>query len=139
MAKYHSYEKRNPARSKDPHPVWRGIGCLIMLIVPALSLGISAILVQMAPSLGIQLPDGLLGRPIMPELLFRVPGLVGILNWIQSLNNLYAILVGTFTSMILLAGLLALVYAFVYRVVGPPRYTGIDAPPPNIKVRKYKR
>jgi predicted acyltransferase len=139
MAKYRSYEKQTPARSKDPHPVWRGIGCLIMLLVPALSLGISAILVQMAPSLGFQLPDGLIGRPVMPELLFQVPGLVGILNWIQSLDNLYAILVGTFTITILLAGVLALGYAFIYRIVGPPRYSGIDAPPPNIKVRKYKR
>ncbi len=139
MAKYRSYEKNLPSRSKEPHPVWRGIGCLIMLIVPALSLGLSTILVQIAPSLGIQLPDGLLGRPVMPELLFKVPGLVGILNWIQSLNNLYAILAGTFTITVLLAGLIALLYAFTYRLVGPPRYSGIDAPPPNIKVRKYKR
>ncbi|RJP49383.1 MAG: hypothetical protein C4557_11390 [Anaerolineaceae bacterium] len=139
MAKYRSYEKQPPARSKEPHPVWRGIGCLIMLIVPALSLGISVILIQIAPSLGIQLPEGLLGRPVMPELLFKVPGLVGILNWIQSLDNLYAILVGMLTITILLAGLIALIYAFIYRLVGPPRFSGIDAPPPNIKVRKYKR
>jgi hypothetical protein len=75
----------------------------------------------------------------MPELLFQVPGLVGILNWIQSLDNLYAILVGAFTITILLAGVLALGYAFIYRIIGPPRYSGIDAPPPNIKIRKYKR
>lgn len=139
MSKYRTYEKKTPARSSEPHPVWRGIGCLIMLLVPALSLGISVILVQMAPSLGIQLPDGLIGRPVMPELLFQVPGLVGILNWIQSLDNLYAILVGMFTITILLAGVLALVYAFAYRIVGPARYSGMDAPPPNIKVKKYKR
>jgi hypothetical protein len=139
MAKYRSYQKSPPSRLKEPHPVWRGIGCLIMLIVPALSLGLSAILVQIAPSLGIQLPDGLLGRPVMPDLLFKVPGLVGILYWIQSIDNLYALLVGTFTITVLLAGLIALIYAFAYRIVGPPRYSGIDAPPPNIKVRKYKR
>lgn len=139
MAKYRSYERKPPARSKEPHPVWRGIGCLIMIIVPALSLGISAILVQMAPSLGIQLPPGLLGRPVMPDFLFMVPGLVPILYWIQSLNNLYAILVGTFTVTVILAGVIALGYAFIYRIMGPPRYTGIDAPPPNVKVRKYRR
>ena len=139
MSKYRTYEKKPPARFKEPHPIWRGIGCLIMLLVPAISLGISAILVQIAPSLGYQLPDGLLGRPVMPELLFEVPGLRGILYWIQSLDNLYAILVGMFTITILLAGFLALGYAFIYRMVGPPRYSGIDAPPPNIKVKKYKR
>lgn len=139
MAKHRSYERQIPARSKEPHPVWRGIGCLIMLLVPALSLGISALLVEMALSAGIQLPPGLLGYPLMPNILFRVPGLVAILNWIQSLHNLYAILVGAFTVAIILASLFALGYAFVYRLVGPPRYSGMDAPPPNIKVRKYKR
>ena len=139
MSKYRNFERQRPVRRNEPHPIWRGIGCLSMLLVPALSLGISVILVQMAPSLGIQIPPDLLGRPLMPEIMFRVPGLVGILNWIQSLDNLYAVLVFTFTVTILLAGVLALGYAFIYRIVGPPRYSGVDAPPPNIKVKKYKR
>jgi len=139
MSKYRTYERKAPPRRNDPHPIWRGIGCLIMLIVPVLSFGISTSLVQLAPSLGIQLPVELLGRPLMPEFMFLVPGLVGILNWIQSLDNLYAILVGTFTFTILLAGVLALAYAVIYRVIGPARYTELDAPVPNIKVKKYKR
>ena len=139
MSKYREFERQAPVRRNEPHPIWRGIGCLTMLLVPALSLGVSVILIQMAPSLGIQIPPGLLGRPLMPEIMFQVPGLVGILNWIQSLNNLYAVLVLTFTITILLAGILALGYAFIYRIVGPPRYSGTDAPPPNIKVKKYKR
>lgn len=139
MPKYRSFERKLPARSKEPHPVWRGIGCLIMLLVPALSLGISSLLIEMAPSLGIQLPPGLLGYPLMPNILFRVPGLVPILNWIHSINNLYAILVSTFAVAIILASLFALGYAFIYRLVGPPRYSGVDAPPPNVKVKRYKR
>jgi hypothetical protein len=139
MAKYRTYERQAAPTRKDPHPIWRGIGCLIMLIVPALSLGISAILIQLAPSFGIQLPNELLGPPLMPAFLFQVPGLVGILNWIQGRNNLYAILVGTFLVTILLAGVLALGYAIIYRIVGPPRYSRFDAPPTNIKVKKYKR
>jgi hypothetical protein len=140
MSKYRTYERQAaPIHRKDPHPIWRGIGCLIMLLVPALSLGISSILVQLAPSFGIQLPYGLLGPPLMPEILFRVPGLVGILNWIQGRNNLYAILIGTFAVAIVLTSVLALGYAIVYRIIGPPRYTKYDAPPPNIKVKRYKR
>jgi hypothetical protein len=139
MTKYRSYEKPMPPRQKEPHPIWRGIGCLTTLIIPALALGLSTILIQMAPSLGVQLPPGLLGRPLMPDILFQIPGLVGILNWIQGRNNLYAILLVAFAITIVLAGVLALVYAFIYRIVGPPRYTGVDAPPSNIKVGKYKR
>jgi hypothetical protein len=139
MSKYRTYQREAPPRQKDPHPIWRGIGCLIMLLVPILSFGISTILVQTAPSLGIQLPVELLGRPLMPEIMFKVPGLVGILNWIQSLNNIYAILVGMFIVAVILSGVLALVYSFVYRIVGPSRYTDLDAPVQNIKVKRYKR
>lgn len=139
MSKYRSFEKQMPPRRKDPHPIWRGIGCLIMLILPTLSFGISTILVQIAPSMGVYLPVELLGLPVMPELLFKVPGLVGILYWIQSQNNLYAILLFTFVVTVVLAGIIGLLYAFMYRIMGPPRYTGYDAPPTNIKVKKYKR
>ena len=139
MAKYRTYERKAAPTRKEPHPIWRGIGCLIMLIVPALSLGVSSILVQLAPSFGIQLPPGLLGRPLMPEILFQVPGLIGILNWIHGRNNLYAILVGTFIVTLLLAGVLALAYAIIYRIVGPPRYSDFDAPPQSVKVKRYKR
>lgn len=139
MAKYRTYERKLPEKRNDPHPIWRGIGCLSMLIIPALSLGISYTLVQMAPSLGVQLPAGLTGRPVMPDFLFQVPGLIGILSWIQGLDNLYAILLGAFAVTIVLAGVLALGYAFIYRIVGPPRYSALDAPAPNIKTKRYKR
>jgi hypothetical protein len=139
MAKNRSLQRQVPARSKEPHPVWRGIGCLIMLLVPALSIGISYIIIKMALEAGVQLPPELLGYPLMPDILFRVPGLVALLSWIQGRNNLYAILVCAFTVGIILASLFALGYAAMYRLVGPPRYSGIDAPPENIKVRRYKR
>jgi hypothetical protein len=139
MTNYRSFERQTPRRSKEPHPVWRGIGCVIMLIVPALAMGISYILIQMAPSLGVSLPVELLGRPVMPGFLFRVPGLVSILVWIQSIDNLYGLLAGTFAVTILLGGLLALVYAIIYRILGPAQYSGVDAPPIIKKVKKYKR
>ena len=139
MSKYRPYERKTPPSRKEPHPIWRGIGCLIILMVPVLSFGISTILVQLAPSLGIQIPVELLGRPLMPDIMFQVPGLVGILNWIQSLDNLYAILVGTFTVTVIFGGVLAFGYALIYRFIGPPRYTSLDAPSSNFKVKKYKR
>lgn len=139
MTKYRTHERRMPRRSNEPHPVWRGIGCLIMIIIPALSLGFSYVILESALSLGVDLPPSLLGYPVMPPLLFKVPGLVGILGWIQNLNNLYAILVGTAVLTLLLGGLIALGYAVVYRMVGPSRFTELDAPPTGVKVRKYKR
>ena len=139
MSKYGSYRKVAPPKSYEPHPIWRGIGCFIMLVIPVLSFGISTILIQAAPSMGIQLPVELLGRPLMPEYMFAVPGLVGFFKWLESIDNLYALLLGTFIVAVLLSAVLALIYAFVYRIVGPPRYTELDAPIQNVKVKRYKR
>jgi len=139
MSKYRTYQRQAPPPQRDPHPIWRGIGCFIALVVPVLSFGISSILIQAAPSMGIQLPVELLGRPLMPEYMFAVPGLVGFFKWLESIDNLYALLLGTFIVAVLLSAVLALIYAFVYRIVGPPRYTELDAPIDNVKVRRYKR
>jgi hypothetical protein len=140
MSKYHTYERRaRPMRRNEPHPIWRGIGCFTMLLVPAMSLALSIILVEEALKNGFPIPRELLGWPTMPPLLFHVPGLVKLLNWIESLNNLYAILAGAFILTLFLGSVFALIYAFAYRVVGPPRYTALDAPPPNVKTRRYKR
>lgn len=139
MTKYRSFEKAPPPRSNEPHPIWRGIGCVIMLIIPVVSFALSVLSVDLAIRRGVQLPSGLTGYPVMPPILFRVPGLVGILNWIQSQYNLYAYLTMSFFFIILLTGVIALIYALMYRVTAPPRYTGFDAPPPNTKVKKYKR
>jgi hypothetical protein len=139
MAKYRNYERKSPLRRNEPHPIWRGIGCMFMLLVPAMSLALSSLLIEEALKKGFPIPRELLGVPVMHPLLFRVPGLVSLLLWVESLNNLYAILVGAFTLTILLGGIFALVYAFVYRLVGPPLYSGLDAPPPNVKTKRYKR
>ena len=139
MSKYQNYQKPSPTRLKEPHPIWRGIGCLTMLIVPAISIGISSTLVQMAPSFGLQIPAELMGPPLMPSVLFQVPGLVGLLYWIQGRNNLYAILLGALVVAVGMGGVIALVYAIIYRVVGPPRYSDVDVPMSSSKVKKYKR
>jgi hypothetical protein len=139
MTKYRAFEKRLPPRNKEPHPVWRGIGCLIWLILPVLSYGLSALTISYALKQGIQFPQDLTGYPVMPPLLFRVPGLVALLNWLQSQYNLYLTLLVAFFFVVMLAGAMAIIYAFMYRASAPPRYSGVDAPPVNIKVKKYKR
>jgi len=140
MAKYRNYERRaTPIRRNDPHPIWRGIGCITMLLVPAMALALSTIMIEVALENRVPIPKGLLGWPVMHPLMFCVPGLVPLLTWIESIKNLYAILAGTFVLIIFLGGVFALLYAFAYRLVGPPRYSGLDAPPPNVKTKRYKR
>ncbi len=139
MSKYGSFRKVIPPKSYEPHPIWRGIGCFIILILPIMSYAISVLVVQYAVEQGIRLPDGLAGYPVMPDVLFRVPGLVDLLFWIQSQNNLYAYLLVAFFCIVILGGVFTFVYALMYRVSGPSPYSQFDAPPPNVKVKKYRR
>ncbi len=140
MSKYQTYARKSrPPRRNEPHPIWRGIGCVIILFVPVLSYILSTIAVDYALKSGIQIPAGLLGSPVMPDWLFVVPGLVGFLNWIESQYNLYAYLLMALFFAVALGGVMSLVYAILYRIAGPPRYTELDAPPPSVKTKKYTR
>ena len=139
MSKYGTLRKDMPRKSNEPHPIWRGIGCFIMLILPPMAYALAALTVEAATKRGIILPEGLGGYPVMPDLLFRVPGLVGVLYWIQGQYNLYAILLVSFFMLVFLAGVVSLFYSIMYRVTGPSQYSGFDVPPPKAKIRKYKR
>ena len=139
MSKYGSFRKVTPPKNYEPHPIWRGIGCFLIVVLPPISYVISMLTVDYAIQQGIRLPDGLAGYPTMPKVLFSLPGLVNILYWIQSLNNLYANLIVAFFILVLLGIVTAFFYAMMYRVSGPPQYSEFDAPPPNRKVKKYRR
>lgn len=140
MSKYGNVRTAAPPKSRrEPHPVWRGIGCLMMLFLPVISYAISMLTVDEAMRQGIRLPEGLVMNPVMPEFLFRVPGLVDLLYWIQAQDHLYAYLLVAFFILVLLGGIFSFAYALLYRVVGPPAYSQFDAPPPKVKVKKYRR
>ncbi len=140
MTKYNlSGQRRVIKKSEGPHPIWRGIGCLMILIVPIMSFALAAIFVQIALQQNWPVPYQLLGNPVMPKGLWDVSVLAPILAFIQAQTNLYAILALTILFIIVLGGVLSVGYAFIYRFIGPPRYSPLDAPPASGKVKSYKR
>ena len=116
---------------------WRGIGCLLMILVPTIS--IAAALATIGSSLVAYIPYQLMGYPVFPDYFFATPGLTTIFSPFANIENLYAIIVVSATYMILLGGLISVLYAAIYRMVNPTRYGPMDAPPPNVKAKKYKR
>jgi hypothetical protein len=142
MTKWNVADRRS--RSTVPektqiHAIWRGIGCLLMLITPVISFILAGVTVNMALALGWPMPYQLLGMPVMPDLLWSSPALVPVLGLIQSQANLYAILLVTVSYIVLLSAVVSLGYAIMYRIVGPSRYGPLDAPPPKVKARSYRR
>jgi hypothetical protein len=134
-----SVRRKTPARSQELPAIWRGIGCVLMLVVPLTSWILAAASIQLALDRGWPIPFQLLGYPVVPKALWNVRAFAPILAPIQSQQNLYAIVAVFLLYLILAGALISLLYAIAYRVVGPPTYGPIDAPPPPIKVRRYKR
>lgn len=140
MAKYSSLNRnKSVARPDRPHPVWRGIGCIMIVLVPVLSFALGALTTQIALQLNWPVPYQLTGHPVMPSALFKINGLAPVLFFIQQQDNLYFILLLTILYTVVFGALFSLVYAVIYKFTGPPTYGPQDAAPPKIKVRPYKR
>ena len=137
------YEKNNfrqvKPRKRELHPVWRGIGCLIILVLPLMSYASAVIIVDYGISQRWPIPRELLGRPQLPEILFKLPSIAQIFYPVLGWINFYAYLAVGVIILVLLVGFLSFVYALMYRYVGPPQYSPIDAPPTGRKVKRYKR
>lgn len=140
MGKYTSQSRRPEIpRDRGVHPVMRGFGCIMLAIVPFLSYGLAVILVNVWLLRGLPLPGDWLGPPTFPDLLWRVSGLVVLLNFLSRQPNLIANLVFAFGIAVIIAGTMSIIFGYIYRVFGPPQYGPLDAPPTRVKVKKYKR
>ena len=81
MTKYTVASQRRVRREeKQISPVWRGIGCIMMIVVPILSYGISMFLVNYGAQQGWPIPPEWFGPPTIPPLLEKLRGLQPILQ-----------------------------------------------------------
>jgi hypothetical protein len=96
------------------HPVWRGIGCFLLILLPILAFAGSKLLVQQNYQQGwIRLPKEL-------QIWFIVP-VVG--------RVFLADIALTILMIVFLFGIATLVYALLFRLMGPPRHGPLDSPP----------
>ena len=142
MGKNEMYN-RGPARGKknaEPHPIWRALGCLTSVIILVISIALSMATVNYVTSARWFLPAGLFGTPQFPDLVWKVPQFAAIARPLADVDNLYALILISALYALILAGISSMLYAFAYRVMGPPRYGPNDVPPPKgVKVKPYKR
>ena len=140
MSKYQSSaRKKVKERTNQPHYLWRGIGCIMMLLIPVISIAAGYETINYALTEGYRVPYQLLGTPTYPDLFYKSSGLMIILSPVTAIKHFYAYAVASIFYMVLLGGISSLGYAIVYRIVGPARYGPLDAPPPKVKVKPYKR
>jgi hypothetical protein len=123
MSDYFEKEKREKA--KEIHPVWRGIGLIMIFLIPILSFALSDVLLQSARSNGIplELQSGTTELPVYGPVL-----------------DLKAVLIFGFAIMLVLFGLFTIINAAVYRGSKDSTYQIFQAAPKQYKrKRKLKK
>lgn len=119
-----SYQTAQSQKRTGIHPVWRGIGCILIMIIPLVAFSISYLLVDA------QIPQTYFPIPLELAQRYNVPGFGRI--------PLLYILVITLVVMLLLGAVLSVLYSVVYRIAGPPTYGPLDAPPIKRKTKKSR-
>ena len=137
MGRYSKFHRKSPVK-KGLHPIWRGIGCILIIVVPLLAYGLMLVFVPPIIATG-KIPYQLLGNVHFPEWAYHYRMLSGIAIFISSINNLLMDIVTFFVMLLLLTGVASLLYSIFYSVVGPVRYSQVDAPPSKYRAKKYTR
>jgi hypothetical protein len=128
------------SKPKQPHQIWRGIGCVMMVVIPAISIVAAHETVKFVLDQKLRIiPYQLLGNPRMPDIAHKLSGLYTIFKPITKIENFYADAVVSLIYMVMISGLISVIYAAIYSMFGPSRYGPTDAPPPKIKIRKKSR
>ncbi len=118
MGRYESnIVEKKTKQSEKIHPIWRGIGCIMMVFLPVMSYMGAVELVKANYYQGwILMPIELAGPPQYPYL--------------------YAYLLVALILLLIGSGLLITIYSLTYRVATGPSQGPLDAPP---QWRKRKR
>jgi hypothetical protein len=117
-------------KQKEIHPIWRGIGCILLFIIPLMSFAVAVLVVEE------NLQQGWFTIP--PELIVALPvGIEAALpEWVTS-YFLVKLLVAAAVA-VMLFGLFTLFYSFVYGFGGGYSLKPGDVPPPRQKPRKRR-
>ncbi len=139
MGKYQTYQKPKELPRNEVHPVWRGIGCLIIIITPIISWAAAQVLLDFGKAQKWPILYELSSPIKFPDWVYTTPLILTPANYITGTPYFKALLVFFFLLLILFSGVFAVLNAMFYRMVGPPRYTPLDAPAPRVKTKRYTR
>jgi hypothetical protein len=117
----------------------RGIGCILLAIVPLISYGSAVLLVKYGVKNGWPIPPNWLGTPHIYPLLLKLQGLRTVWDFILLQTNLTANLVFALAIAVVIFGVLSILYGILFKMMGPSQYGPTDAPPIRVKVKRYKR
>jgi len=127
------------SRLNETHYIWRGIGCLMIIILPVMSIASANETVNYGIDNGWPIPYEMLQPVRLPDIFYSTGGLRTIFNPLSAIPHFYAVSALSVLYLIFASGLISVIYAAVYRMVGPSKYGPTDAPPTKFKATKKSR
>lgn len=117
MSKHNMFRTELPPKpSKLPiHPIWRGIGCIMISVIPLASYLISSMLIDSREKYAwLIVPEDLIMNkyPKDPLIVVRV---------------LYALII-----LLVFIALMSLIISLIMKIFAPSKYDPMDVPPENI-------
>jgi len=117
MGRYSHRPTEVKERPYEIHPIWRGIGCIMLIIAPFMAFSAAHILVNLDMEYGwLAVPREMRGAVTID--------LLGL-----TIEHLYADLLIMVLLLLLGFGLLMVLYAIIYGMTGPKRFGPMDSPP----------
>lgn len=139
MGKYSSVRKKEVIYDRSPHAIWRGIGCMMFILIPILSVAVGVVTLDYGLANKWRLPYQLLGYPAIPDV-FRLSNPIWAATApIRAIEHFYGYAVASLLVMLILGAIISVGYSIVFQIMGPPRYGPTDVPPVKIKGMKKSR
>ncbi len=139
MSKYQMYQMRKKqVRRPGVHPIWQGIGCVMLIVMPLLAWGIEEILFQVALQQRWPIPYEWSLPPRWPQWMWQLQFLTPFLTTTQSWTHFTVRLLAWVVVLLLLWSVLFFVYAAIYQASAPKDPVREMLPPPS-KVKRYRR
>ena len=136
-SKYRSFERKEYVKP-PPNPLWRGIGCILFVVVPLLSYWFMTLALPAVKATG-SVPPELLAPMQFPLWMLKVPGLNTLVVYLASIPELWLKLIVFVVILLLLILVSSLLYTMIYSMVGPARYTEREAPEAERGAKRYTR
>lgn len=121
MGKYDSYSAHRPQpKKKVIHPIWRGVGFILIILIPVLSyVGTLLLLEENAKSGWFSIPRDLISPYVEPY--FYVKAIL------------------TVVFMFIFYAIFLFITALINRMIAPPRFSVYDVPPQAFRGKKKSR
>jgi hypothetical protein len=139
MSKYEKYTiKPKKERRWRIHPIWRGIGCFMLVIIPVVSYAAAYIVARANYQIGwVKIPNELRGWVDLSPVFRFAPWLAEIIS--PSMRFYYLDLALTVTFIVVAFGLLTLFYGILYSATGVTKSDPYYVPPVRKSPKRSSR